>query len=59
MMRRGIRGARCLPRRDRWHMLQEYAVGEKNQEEFRKLRVRDSQAIDIVLDIERVMILTL
>ena len=40
-------------------MLQEYAVGEKNQEEFRKLRVRDSQAIDIVLDIERVMILTL
>ena len=43
-MRRGIRGARSLPQRGRWHMLQEYAVGEKNQEEFRKLRVRDSQA---------------
>ena len=48
MMRRGIRGVRALPRRDRWHMLQEYAVGEKNQEEFRKLRVRDSQVTSMV-----------
>lgn len=29
-------------------MLQEYAVGEKNQEEFRKLRVRDSQVTSMV-----------
>lgn len=48
MMRRGIRGVRALPRRDRWHMLQEYAVGEKNQEEFRRLRVRDSQVTSVV-----------
>jgi len=29
-------------------MLQEYAVGEKNQEEFRRLRVRDSQVTTLV-----------
>mmetsp|Transcript_40013 Transcript_40013/g.85704 ORF Transcript_40013/g.85704 Transcript_40013/m.85704 type:complete len:570 (+) Transcript_40013:87-1796(+) len=40
MFRRGIR--RSLPRRDRWHALQEYAVGETNAEEFRLLRARDS-----------------
>ena len=27
MMRRGIRGVRALPRRDRWHMLQDWGVG--------------------------------
>ncbi|CAE7702847.1 Gnf1 [Symbiodinium microadriaticum] len=49
MMRRGIRSSlRALPRRDRWHMLQEYAVGESNQEEFRKLRVRDGQVTTLV-----------
>lgn len=48
-MRRGIRSSlRALPRRDRWHMLQEYAVGESNQEEFRKLRVRDGQVTTLV-----------
>lgn len=26
----------------------EYAVGEKNQEEFRRLRVRDSQVTSVV-----------
>jgi len=41
MLRRGIR--RALPRRDRWHSLQEYAVGEVNAEEFRLLRTRDTQ----------------
>lgn len=40
MMRRGLR--RVLPKRDRWHSLQEYAVGEANTEEFRLLRIRDS-----------------
>eukprot|EP00928_Gymnodinium_smaydae_P072165 TRINITY_DN5557_c0_g1_i1.p1 TRINITY_DN5557_c0_g1~~TRINITY_DN5557_c0_g1_i1.p1 ORF type:complete len:572 (-),score=149.34 TRINITY_DN5557_c0_g1_i1:151-1866(-) len=40
MMRRSLR--RVLPRRDRWHALQEYAVGETNQEEFRLLRARDA-----------------
>mmetsp|Transcript_69135 Transcript_69135/g.164740 ORF Transcript_69135/g.164740 Transcript_69135/m.164740 type:complete len:573 (+) Transcript_69135:89-1807(+) len=49
MMRRGVaRSLRSLPKRDRWHMLQEYAVGEKNQEEFRRLRVRDSQVTTLV-----------
>lgn len=41
MLRRGIR--RALPRRDRWHSLQEFAVGEANVEEFRLLRNRDTQ----------------
>jgi len=40
MWRRGIR--RALPRRDQWHHLQEYAIGEQSQEEFRVLRARDS-----------------
>mmetsp|Transcript_42076 Transcript_42076/g.91703 ORF Transcript_42076/g.91703 Transcript_42076/m.91703 type:complete len:570 (+) Transcript_42076:57-1766(+) len=40
MLRRGIR--RALPARDRWHSLQEYALGEANQEQFRLLRARDS-----------------
>jgi len=46
MMRRGLR--RVLPKRDRWHALQEYAVGETNQEEFRLLRARDSQVSSLV-----------
>jgi len=46
MMRRGLR--RVLPKRDRWHALQEYAVGETNQEEFRLLRTRDSQVSSLV-----------
>jgi len=40
MLRRGIR--RVLPARDRWHSLQEYALGEANQEQFRLLRARDT-----------------
>jgi hypothetical protein len=39
MLRRGLRN--ILPKRDRWHALQEYAVGETSQEEFRLLRARD------------------
>jgi hypothetical protein len=31
-----------LPKRDKWHALQEYAIGEKSQEEFRLLRARDT-----------------
>eukprot|EP00413_Alexandrium_margalefii_P030201 CAMPEP_0204561530 /NCGR_PEP_ID=MMETSP0661-20131031/33233_1 /ASSEMBLY_ACC=CAM_ASM_000606 /TAXON_ID=109239 /ORGANISM="Alexandrium margalefi, Strain AMGDE01CS-322" /LENGTH=569 /DNA_ID=CAMNT_0051568947 /DNA_START=65 /DNA_END=1774 /DNA_ORIENTATION=- len=46
MMRRGIR--RVLPKRDRWHSLQEYALGEKNQEEFRMLRARDGAVSALV-----------
>lgn len=43
MLRDGLRRARrALPKRDRWHSLQEYAVGEKNLEEFRLLRSRDA-----------------
>lgn len=39
-MRRSAR--RVFPARDRWHSLQEYAVGETSQEEFRLLRARDA-----------------
>jgi len=46
MMRRGLR--RALPKRDRWHALQEYAVGEKNVEEFRVLRARDVAVTGVV-----------
>jgi len=46
MLRRGIR--RVLPGRDRWHALQEYALGETNQEEFRLLRARDSAVSSLV-----------
>jgi len=46
MMRRGLR--RVLPRRDRWHALQEYAVGEANTEEFRLLRARDSAVSSVI-----------
>lgn len=45
-MRRGLRGA--LPKRDRWHSLQEYAIGETNAEEFRLLRARDSTVSNLV-----------
>jgi len=37
-----------LPARDRWHALQEYALGETNQEEFRLLRARDSAVSSLV-----------
>jgi len=37
-----------LPKRDRWHALQEYAVGEANQEEFRLLRARDTAVTGVV-----------
>jgi len=46
MLRRGIR--RVLPRRDRWHALQEYAVGETNQEQFRLLRARDTAVASVI-----------
>mmetsp|Transcript_49097 Transcript_49097/g.107239 ORF Transcript_49097/g.107239 Transcript_49097/m.107239 type:complete len:571 (+) Transcript_49097:82-1794(+) len=46
MLRRGIR--RVLPRRDSWHALQEYALGDTNQEEFRLLRARDSAVSALV-----------
>jgi len=46
MIRRGIR--RVLPRRDKWHALQEYAVGEGNTEEFRLLRARDASVAALV-----------
>jgi len=46
MMRRSIR--RVLPGRDRWHALQEYALGEANVEEFRLLRARDSAVSSVV-----------
>jgi len=42
LLRRSVRHARALPRRDKWHSLQEYATGE-GAEEFRALRVRDSK----------------
>jgi len=45
-MRRGIR--RALPRRDNWHSLQEYALGEANAEQFRQLRVRDTAVTGLV-----------
>lgn len=44
--RRGIR--RAVPRRDNWHSLQEYAVGEANAEEFRLLRARDSAVAGLI-----------
>lgn len=37
-----------MPRRDRWHSLQEYALGETNAEEFRLLRARDSTVTNLV-----------
>jgi hypothetical protein len=37
-----------LPRRDGWHSLQEYALGETNSEEFRLLRVRDNAVAALV-----------
>lgn len=40
MMRKNLR--RILPKRDNWHALQEYAAGEKSQEEFRLLRAHDA-----------------
>jgi hypothetical protein len=46
MLRRGAR--RVLPARDRWHSLQEYAVGETNMEEFRMLRARDVAVTSVV-----------
>jgi len=46
MIRRGIR--RALPRRDKWHSLQEYAVGEGNTEEFRLLRAADAKVAALV-----------
>jgi hypothetical protein len=46
MLRRGIR--RALPRRDNWHSLQEYALGEANTEEFRLLRMRDTAVSGLV-----------
>jgi hypothetical protein len=46
MLRRGLR--RVLPKRDRWHALQEYAVGEANQEEFRLLRSHDSAVSNVI-----------
>jgi len=42
LLRRSVRNARALPRRDKWHSLQEYASGE-GAEEFRHLRIRDSK----------------
>jgi len=45
-MRRGIR--RVLPRRDNWHSLQEYALGETNTEEFRLLRARDTAVASLI-----------
>jgi len=45
-MRRGLR--RILPARDRWHSLQEYALGEANQEEWRLLRHRDTAVSALV-----------
>jgi len=45
-MRRGVR--RVLPRRDSWHSLQEYAVGDKNTEEFRLLRARDTAVASLI-----------
>lgn len=41
VLRRGIN--RSLPKRDRWHSLQEYALGEANVKEFGALRNRDAQ----------------
>jgi hypothetical protein len=41
VLRRSIR--QTLPKRDRWHSLQEYAVGEANAKEFGALRSRDAQ----------------
>lgn len=46
MLRKGLR--RALPRRDKWHSLAEYAVGEGNAEEFRLLRARDSAVSALV-----------
>mmetsp|Transcript_45886 Transcript_45886/g.121714 ORF Transcript_45886/g.121714 Transcript_45886/m.121714 type:complete len:572 (-) Transcript_45886:435-2150(-) len=46
MLRRGIR--RVLPRRDNWHHLQEYAVGEANTEEFRLLRAKDTAVSNLI-----------
>jgi len=37
-----------LPKRDRWHALQEYAAGETNQEEFRLLRARDTAVTSVI-----------
>jgi len=45
-MRRGIR--RVLPRRDNWHSLQEYAIGDANTEEFRLLRARDAAVAGLI-----------
>jgi hypothetical protein len=46
MLRRGVR--RVLPRRDNWHALQEYAIGETSSEEFRLLRSRDTAVSSLI-----------
>lgn len=51
MLRRGIR--RSLPRRDNWHALQEYAVGESNSEQFRLLRARDTAVASLITSTEK------
>jgi len=42
LLRRSVRHARALPRRDKWHNLQDYVSGE-SAEEFRALRNRDAK----------------
>lgn len=51
MLRRGIR--RALPRRDNWHSLQEYALGETNNEQFRLLRARDTAVASLITATEK------
>jgi len=45
-MRRGLR--QVLPRRDKWHSLQEYALGEASQKEFQQLRAADGAVTALV-----------
>lgn len=46
VLRRSI--GRTLPKRDRWHSLQEYALGETNAKEFGALRSRDAHVTSAI-----------
>jgi len=51
MIRRGMR--RALPKRDNWHSLQEYAIGENNTEQYRLLRTRDTAVASLITATDR------
>jgi len=50
MMRRGLRQAKLLPRREKWHSLQEYAVSQEGTKEFAALRSADGAVTALIND---------